>query len=106
MAGNVAEWTSDNYQVSPDYIEGLLNDIEGNQERINSGYYTLEELINLHPLPTFPYDKYDGYKIVKGGSWADRPYYMQASAIQIEQPDVARATIGFRTVLTLYKKMK
>lgn len=98
MAGNVAEWTSTNYMVD---IEGYISNLLGYGDGAGLDLETwhLAEL-----QPTFLFDKYDDYKIVKGGSWADPPYYMSAGARRICHPDSCSVTIGFRPVMEIYEK--
>lgn len=92
MAGNVAEWTMDNYSVDTVRLAAAQLKFENNPEVL--GRYT----------PIFPLGKYDDYKIVKGGSWADEPFYMQIGILKIQHPDRASSTVGFRPVLRIYRQ--
>jgi formylglycine-generating enzyme required for sulfatase activity len=93
MAGNVAEWTLDDYVID---IEKINNRISENP----SVYQNAPEMLK-HLVPSFPPDRYDGYKIIKGGSWNDDPFYMQAAVVQIQHPTKASSTTGFRPVLVV-----
>ncbi|MBK8192250.1 MAG: SUMF1/EgtB/PvdO family nonheme iron enzyme [Lewinellaceae bacterium] len=92
MSGNVAEWTSDNYSV--DYTT-----IEDAQQK----YKDKPEMLQRF-TPVFPSGTYDDYKIVKGGSWADSPFYMQIGVSKIQHPEKASSMVGFRPVVRIYRK--
>lgn len=92
MAGNVAEWTLDYYSVDTIGI--------ANAQRV---FNDAPEALKMF-TPAFPYGMYDTYKIVKGGSWASGPFYMQIGVLQIQCPDRASSTVGFRPVLRIYRK--
>lgn len=91
MAGNVAEWTLDSYSIDTTHFEQARKEFADDPK-------TLGQFI-----PTFPFDKYNDYKIVKGGSWADEPFYMQVGVLQIQHPKRASATVGFRPVLRIFR---
>lgn len=55
-------------------------------------------------LTPFPVNRYDSYKIIKGGSWSDEPFYLQSGVKKIFHPDRSSATIGFRPVCIIRKK--
>ncbi len=92
MSGNVAEWTSDYYSV--DYAKAEEAKLKFPDQAETVKRYT----------PIFPAGTYDDYKIVKGGSWADEPFYMQVGVQKIQHPEKASATVGFRPVLRVYRK--
>lgn len=71
LAGNAAEWCRDWYQ--PDYYR-------------------------LH-IPTNPTGPATGsYRVIRGGSWADAPYHVRATARSHHQPTEPSPYIGFRCV--------
>ncbi|MDP4207608.1 MAG: SUMF1/EgtB/PvdO family nonheme iron enzyme [Bacteroidota bacterium] len=79
MAGNVAEWCSSAFDES-------------------SGFFT-------HDLdPDYKYNAHKNdqaamkRKVVKGGSWKDIAYYLQAGTRTYEYQDTARSYIGFRCI--------
>jgi len=92
MSGNVAEWTLDNFSVDYAIAENAKLKFPDNPEMAKK--YT----------PVFAAGTYDDYKIVKGGSWADQPFYMQIGVVKIQHPEKASSTIGFRPVLRVYRK--
>ncbi len=92
MSGNVAEWTSDNFSVDYAIAEGAQLKFPDNPETAKR--YTL----------AFPAGTYDDYKIVKGGSWADQPFYMQIGVLKIQHPEKASSTVGIRPILRVYRK--
>ena len=84
MAGNAAEWTADEINTAPD-----LRPRPGNTGEANPA---------VLPRP------YAGYKIVKGGSWNDSPFYMQCGARRLQPANQGSFTIGFRPVCVIRKK--
>ena len=92
MAGNVAEWTRDNYSVDTDRLFAAQLKFQDKPEVLKR--YT----------PGFPPGTYDDYKIVKGGSWVDEPFYMQIGVLKIQHPERASSTVGFRPVLRIYRE--
>ncbi len=84
MAGNVAEWTSTAF-----YEAGyeLMNDF--NPE------------IQYRALPDDP--PVMKRKVVRGGSWKDVAYFIQASTRTFEYQDTAKSYIGFRCVRTSFR---
>lgn len=89
MAGNVAEWTSDNYAVDTTFLEKQCRKYADHPETL--AHYVLK----------FPIDKYNDYKIVKGGSWLDEPFYMQVGVVKIQHPKRGSVSVGFRPVLII-----
>ncbi|MGZ5244108.1 MAG: T9SS ring complex lipoprotein PorK/GldK [Bacteroidia bacterium] len=81
MAGNVAEWTSSAYDES---------------------IYTFVDDLN----PDYYYDAKDDEpaslkrKVIRGGSWKDVAYYIQAPTRAYEYQDTAKSYVGFRCVMT------
>ena len=99
MAGNVAEWTADAYRVDSLYLQNFKESL------LKDNPNALDEPFLRHQVvPKFPIKKYDDYKIVKGGSWADEPFYQQCGVRKIQLPSQASATIGFRPVCIVRKK--
>ncbi|MCC7246465.1 MAG: SUMF1/EgtB/PvdO family nonheme iron enzyme [Saprospiraceae bacterium] len=96
MAGNVAEWTSDFYVVDADQLAVLIQKLGEN--------YTLNPEAFCHLTLTFPPERYADYKIIKGGSWNDSPFYMQVGVVNIQHPEKARCTTGFRPVMMVVKR--
>lgn len=92
MSGNVAEWTLDNFSVDTAGVADAQIKVSDNPEALKR--FT----------PSFPPGKYDAYKIVKGGSWVDEPFYMQIGVLKIQHPERASSTVGFRPVLRIYPK--
>jgi len=72
MAGNVAEWTEDSYDVSSSYFGTSLNS-SSDEER-------------------------GSLKEVRGGAWKDVKKYLKVWEVDYEYKDTARSYIGFRTV--------
>lgn len=97
MAGNVAEWTTDNYSSKIDRYNSLLDELEDGQK---ASYPEL--LDKLRSLVSN--ERFSNYKITKGGSWVDGPFYMQSGSFKIQAPDRASCTTGFRPVLIVEKK--
>jgi formylglycine-generating enzyme len=99
MAGNVGEWTADFYRVdSAQLAEMKQTLLKTDPNALDEAYFR-----NM-VVPKFPYKKYDDYKIVKGGSWFDEPFYQQCGVRKIQHPTKASATIGFRPVCIVRKK--
>ena len=99
MAGNVGEWTADFYRVDSVQLA------EAKQEMLKSDPDALaEDYFRNMVVPKFSYKKYDDYKVVKGGSWFDAPFYQQCGVRKIQHPTKASATIGFRPVCIVRKK--
>ncbi len=92
MSGNVAEWTGDNYSV--DFAKADAARLKFRDQPETAARYT----------PIFSTGTYDDYKIVKGGSWADQPFYMQVGVLKIQHPERASSTVGFRPVLRVYRR--
>jgi sulfatase modifying factor 1 len=70
---------------------------------VNDGLYEINRIERpdqLHKL-TSPFLQGDESenRVIKGGSWLDTPYYLQVGARRAENPDSAKASIGFRTAM-------
>ena len=74
MGGNVAEWTSDSYEINPSILNTSMNP-------------NIRE--NLYRVPR---------KVIRGGSWKDIAYFLQCGARTYENMDTAKSYIGFRCV--------
>ncbi len=96
MAGNVAEWTSDSYSTIRERYKIALDKYEDG-EKINPEF--LKQVNELAPA-----EPYQDYKIIKGGSWFDGPFYMQAGVVKIQHPAKVTCTTGFRPALVIEKK--
>lgn len=84
MAGNVAEWTSNAYDESAYEIIGDFSpDFQYNAKPDDS-----------------PAMK---RKVIRGGSWKDIAYFIQASTRSFEYQDSAKSYIGFRCVRSTFK---
>lgn len=81
MAGNVAEWTGDNFDESAYQVTHDM-----------SPYYQLQTKANDNRILK--------RKAVRGGAWKDVAYYLQCGTRNYEYLDSARSYIGFRTVRT------
>lgn len=92
MSGNVAEWTSDNFSVDYEKAEDAILQYLDEPETVKR--YT----------PAFSAGAYGDYKIVKGGSWVDQPFYMQIGVLKIQHPEKASSMVGFRPVLRVFRK--
>lgn len=75
LSGNVAEWVADAYD--PRFYEKPGN----------------SNPINREPHP-------DGYRVVRGGSYEDGPYYLRAATRNYRSEDTRDPNIGFRCAQT------
>ena len=85
MAGNVAEWTSSQYDESSSVF---VHDLNPSYERNSKE----DDPIALKR------------KVIKGGSWKDVAYYLQCGTKSYEYEDTAKCYIGFRNVRTYLGK--
>ncbi len=87
MAGNVAEWCEDAYE--------------------KSSYYYAHDF-----RQAYTYDAKDDdptvkkQKVIRGGSWKDIKFYMQANARTYEYQDTAKSYVGFRCVQSYQGRQK
>ncbi|MCC8174283.1 MAG: SUMF1/EgtB/PvdO family nonheme iron enzyme [Odoribacter sp.] len=81
MAGNVAEWTAENYDESSYSVTHDMNPF-------------------YHVKPTDNPDRVFRRKVVRGGSWKDIAFFLQNGVRSYEYEDSTRSYIGFRTVRT------
>lgn len=87
MSGNVAEWTSSlYYEGAYNFMNDLSPDIRYDAADSDK-----------------PRDK---RKVVRGGSWKDIQYFLQASTRTYEYQDTAKSYIGFRCVVDLTPRTK
>lgn len=86
MSGNVSEWCLDDFNpasvptvwdLNPQYIDKAAYDKDG-----------------------IPKEKYNARKVIRGGSWKDISYYLEAGTRAYEYKDSTRAYIGFRCAMT------
>ena len=96
MAGNVAEWTSDNYSTIIDRYKIALDNLEDEGEANPQSLSPLKSLTLAEHL--------SNHKIIKGGSWVDGPFYMQTGVFKVQDPGKATCTTGFRLALEIEKK--
>ncbi|MBC7774492.1 MAG: SUMF1/EgtB/PvdO family nonheme iron enzyme, partial [Phycisphaerae bacterium] len=96
MAGNVAEWTSDNYSTISDPYRVLLDELEDGKNPNPKFLNRIKSLVPAEP--------YRNHKIIKGGSWVDGPFYMQSGVVKVQNPNKATCTTGFRPALVIEKK--
>jgi formylglycine-generating enzyme len=79
MSGNVAEWTRDAFEASSyNFAHDLNMDYEYEAKDTDS--------------PALK------RKVIRGGSWKDIGYYLQAGTRSYEFQDTAKCYIGFRCV--------
>jgi sulfatase modifying factor 1 len=129
MAGNVAEWTLDTYRVlayedvedlNPYRRRGRVGDpmqwddsygsASGNKnDGVKPGRLSLLYSTNVakHGYNVFDpagfdesYDKWDNFKVYRGGSWADVAYYLTCGSRRFYYADSASSSIGFRCAMT------
>lgn len=81
MAGNVAEWTSDNYAESAYEVT----------HDMNPNYSIISKASDNRIFKR---------KVIRGGSWKDVAFYLQCGVRSYEYQDTCRSFIGFRTVRT------
>lgn len=96
MAGNVAEWTSDNYSTIIDRYKIALDNLEDEGEANPQSLSQLKSRTLAEHL--------SNHKIIKGGSWVDGPFYMQTGVVKVQDPGKATCTTGFRLALAIEKK--
>ena len=87
MAGNVAEWTSNTFDESAFAYHHDLN-----------ADYRYDAQPNDPPALK--------RKVIKGGSWKDLGYFMQAGTRSYEYQDTSKCYIGFRNVMSFLGRDK
>lgn len=81
MAGNVAEWTADDFEESAHWVVHDMNP-----------YYRIDrDTLNLSIRKR---------KVIRGGSWKESASFLQNASRTYEFRDSARCYIGFRTVMS------
>lgn len=92
--GNVAEWTSDwgYYTANPDRNTGKDESLETYRQTFPGAAMAQMDAAGVH-------GRLKKYKIVKGGSWASNPFYLQPAVNQYYLPETQRAMVGFRMVV-------
>lgn len=118
MAGNAAEWVEDAARIISLYeLKGISS-----TDDIKSLILTQYPLLNNRANFADPYHKekidvialqlkhdlalLEGLdplnaRIIKGGSWADSPAYLQSASRVASDANVARCTVGFRVAMIL-----
>jgi sulfatase modifying factor 1 len=95
MSGNVNEWIADVYRtlssVDMDDNNGYRRDNTADGENKNSSYYDQENTLIS-----------DKSRVIKGGSWKDRPYWLNVGTRRPMDFDKAASDIGFRCVISAF----
>ncbi|MBE0651159.1 MAG: SUMF1/EgtB/PvdO family nonheme iron enzyme [Bacteroidales bacterium] len=119
MAGNVSEWVLDVYrplsfQEESDFDPYRGSNKNGNNANAKDGDYqsTIQANWNnpsqsdLKNSTKLMYDYgvttliNDKSRVIKGGSWADPPYYLSPGTRRFMNEDSSSATVGFRCAMT------
>ena len=88
MSGNVAEWTSNAYDVSAfSYSHDMNMDYHYNAEDWDNreNEKEIQEVLKR--------------KSIRGGSWKDIAYFIQTGTRTFEYQDTAKSYVGFRNVV-------
>lgn len=85
MAGNVAEWTSSQYEVANNAI---VHDLNGQNH-----VYVPERGALAQSMPISR-----KRKVIRGGSWKDVAYFIENGSRTYEYTDTSKCYIGFRCV--------
>lgn len=95
MAGNVAEWTEDTYEIGSSVQEHDLNPIYRVviPEYVKSGTKAKPTYGGTEQSPITK-----KRKVIRGGSWKDIAYFIQNSARTFEYQDTSKSYVGFRCV--------
>jgi sulfatase modifying factor 1 len=96
LHGNVAEWTSTPGALNQPGINNMEAD---NLLKSLTTEFPRSPLAGLSPEEAHQY--LQKFRVVKGGSWASVPFYLQPGANEYFLPGAAHSFIGFRTVLTV-----
>ena len=116
MAGNVSEWVLDVYRPLSFEDFNDQNPFRGNNGNLNyrDGDY-MSTIQNDWTNPDGDQNTYtnqmyeygnttlisDHSRVIKGGSWADGPYYLSPSVRRFLEEDQASSTIGFRCAMNM-----
>ena len=114
MAGNVSEWVLDVYRPLSFEDFSDQNPYRGNAENLNyrDGDYmsTIQNDWNNKEDIDYTSQMYDYGKttlisdhsrVIKGGSWADGPYYLSPSVRRYMDENEGSATVGFRCAMNM-----
>lgn len=116
MAGNVSEWVLDIYRPLSFEDFSDQNPFRGNPYDLNykDGDYmsTIQTDWNNKELEQGEYTNQmydygkttlisDHSRVIKGGSWADGPYYLSPSVRRFMEEDQSSATVGFRCAMNM-----
>lgn len=114
MAGNVSEWVLDVYRPLSFEDFSDQNPFRGNSEDLNyrDGDYmsTIQTDWNNKEDMDYTSQMYDYGKttlisdrsrVIKGGSWADGPYYLSPSVRRYMDENQGSATVGFRCAMNM-----
>lgn len=116
MAGNVSEWVLDVYRPLSFEDFDDHNPYRGNAENLNyrDGDYmsTIQSDWSNPELSQSEYTKQmydygsttlitDHSRVIKGGSWADGPYYLSPSVRRYMEENQASSTVGFRCAMNM-----
>ena len=116
MAGNVSEWVLDVYRPLSFEDFNDQNPFRGNADNINYKDGDFMSTIqtdwsnNENPDQNFTSQMYDYGKttlisdrsrVIKGGSWADGPYYLSPSVRRFQDEEKGSATVGFRCAMNM-----
>lgn len=134
MAGNVSEWVSDTIKTEEynnylqrtikasfaNFLDSSIVELVSDQllskntnwniikELINdTGYYNeFKSSIDEIKKDIAIINRYDRPGIVKGGSWADSPVYLQSCSRQVFPKSKSSCRIGFRVAMKISPEMK
>jgi len=121
MAGNVSEWVEDVARIpiidNEFYYDDAMIDVRTliikHYENIGraldtTNQFHLEQVERYSKMLTHDIsvvkaaERRRNYaRIIKGGSWADPPAYLQSASRVASDPDVTRCTVGFRVAMIL-----
>ena len=116
MAGNVSEWVLDVYRPLSFEDVSDQNPFRGNAYDLNyrDGDYmsTIQTDWNNKELEQGEYTNQmydygkttlisDHSRVIKGGSWADGPYYLSPSIRRFMEENESSATVGFRCAMNM-----
>ena len=97
MAGNVAEWQNDKYSIELETKQAIeVESVNGkDQAAISHAAKQHDAKIAKAQHPA---------RVVKGGSWADGPIYLQISTRTIMNENSSSMRVGFRIAMDYSKK--
>ena len=116
MAGNVSEWVLDVYRPLSFEDFNDQNPFRGNADNLNyrdgdymstiqNDWSNKEEGDQSYTNQMYDYGKTtlisDQSRVIKGGSWADGPYYLSPSVRRFMDENQGSATVGFRCAMNM-----